>query len=53
LSKLPAVLSANVYQLHAQQARLGSQIPTLLSEMLQGIRRRNLDMSNFHFRLWT
>jgi len=20
---------------------------------LQGIRRRNLDMSNFHFRLWT
>jgi nucleoside phosphorylase len=35
LSKPPAVLSANVYRLQAQQARLGSQIPRLLSEMLQ------------------
>jgi nucleoside phosphorylase len=35
LSKPPAVLSANVHRLRAQQARLGSQIPKLLSEMLQ------------------
>jgi nucleoside phosphorylase len=35
LSKPPAVLSINVPRLQAQQARLGSQIPRLLSEMLQ------------------
>jgi len=35
LSKPPAVLSANVHRLQAQQARLGSQTPRLLSEMLQ------------------
>ena len=35
LSKPPAVLSTNVHRLQAQQARLGSQIPRLLSEMLR------------------
>jgi nucleoside phosphorylase len=35
LNKPPAVLSANMHRLQAQQARLGSQIPKLLSEMLQ------------------
>jgi nucleoside phosphorylase len=35
LNKPPAVLSANLHRLQAQQARLGSQIPRLLSEMLQ------------------
>jgi nucleoside phosphorylase len=35
LSKLPAVLSTNVHRLQAQQARVGSRIPRLLSEMLQ------------------
>jgi nucleoside phosphorylase len=35
LSKPPAVLSANMHRLQAQQARLGSRIPKLLSEMLQ------------------
>jgi nucleoside phosphorylase len=35
LSKPPAILSTNVHRLQAQQARLGSQIPRLLSEMLR------------------
>jgi len=35
LNKPPAVLSTNLHRLQAQQARLGSQIPRLLSEMLQ------------------
>src|SRR2546423_14210193 len=35
LSKPPTVLSANMHRLVAQQARVGSQIPKLLSEMLQ------------------
>jgi nucleoside phosphorylase len=35
LSKPPAVLSASVQRLQAQHARLESQIPRLLSEMLQ------------------
>ena len=35
LSKPPAVLSANVHRLQAQQARLGSQISSFLLEMLQ------------------
>jgi nucleoside phosphorylase len=35
LSKPPAVLSSNMHRLQAQQARLGSQIPRLLSEMLR------------------
>jgi hypothetical protein len=33
LTKPPAVLSGNVQRLQAQQARIGSQIPRLLSEM--------------------
>jgi nucleoside phosphorylase len=35
LTKPSAVLSANVHRLQAKQARLGSQIPTLLSQMQQ------------------
>jgi nucleoside phosphorylase len=35
LGKPPAVLSAHVHRLQAQHARLGSQIPRLLSEMLR------------------
>jgi nucleoside phosphorylase len=35
LNKPPPVLSANVHRLQSQQARLGSQIPKFLSEMLQ------------------
>jgi nucleoside phosphorylase len=35
LNKPPDVLSANVHRLQARQARLGSQIPKFLSEMLQ------------------
>jgi nucleoside phosphorylase len=35
LNRPPAVLSASVHRLKAQQERLGSQIPRLLSEMIQ------------------
>jgi nucleoside phosphorylase len=35
LNKPPVVLSVNLHRLQAQQTRLGSQIPRLLSEMLQ------------------
>ena len=35
LNKPPAVLNGNVHRLQAQQLRLGSQIPRLISEMLE------------------
>lgn len=35
LSKPPAVLSASMHRLQAQHARLGSEIPRLLSDMLE------------------
>jgi hypothetical protein len=44
------VFSPEMYGALRARAPYADQYATSL---LQGIRRQNLDMSNFHFRLWT